>query len=83
MQVFTAFSRDQESKLYVQHLLQREADRVAELVGQNAIFAVCGGSSKMADACKDAVFEAYRERQQDKEACERVLASLTWWQEIW
>jgi hypothetical protein len=36
----------------------------------------------MADACKDAVVEAVQEGD-EKEAREKILASLTWWQEIW
>jgi sulfite reductase alpha subunit-like flavoprotein len=82
LKVFTAFSRDQDRKVYVQHLVRREALLMAELIPQNAIFAVCGGSNKMADACKEAVFEPYKEAG-DADAREKELESLTWWQEIW
>ena len=82
LKVFTAFSRDQDRKVYVQHLVRREALLMAELIPQNAIFAVCGGSNKMADACKEAVFEPYKEAG-DAVAREKELESLTWWQEIW
>ena len=83
LRVFAAFSRDQDQKVYVQHLVKREAALMAELIPQNAIFAVCGGSTRMADACKEAVFEPYKEGGGDREAREKELAALTWWQEIW
>ena len=80
--VFTAFSRDQEKKVYVQQILRQEAARIADLIPQKPIFAICGGSSKMADACKQAVFDPYKEGG-DSEAREKELEAVTWWQEIW
>lgn len=86
LELFTAFSRDQGSKVYVQHLLEREKTRISDFIDQDAIFAVCGGSTKMADACKEAVFEGYKsgaKDEEDKRAREGVLNRVTWWQEIW
>lgn len=80
--VFTAFSRDQREKIYVQDLIRKEAKLLEGLIPQNAIFAVCGGSSKMADACKYAVFDPYVEAG-DAEERKKVLEGITWWQEIW
>ncbi|KAI6780424.1 NADPH-dependent diflavin oxidoreductase-like protein [Emericellopsis cladophorae] len=82
LEVFTAFSRDQDKKVYIQHLVKQQADKIASLIRQGAIFAVCGGSSKMADACKEAVFEPYKSAGEPEER-ERELNALTWWQEIW
>jgi sulfite reductase alpha subunit-like flavoprotein len=82
LRIFTAFSRDQEDKVYVQHVLRSQARQLGELIPQNTIFSVCGGSSKMADACKEAVFTPFKEGG-DKEEREKILSSLTWWQEIW
>ena len=79
---FLAFSRDQKDKIYVQGMVRSQSDRVGEMVRQGAIFAVCGGSTKMADACKDAVFEPMTE-EGDDEGRKNLLASVTWWQEIW
>ena len=84
--VFPAFSRDQREKIYVQDLIRQEKNRLAELLPQNPIFAVCGGSSKMADACKAAVFDPFIEGAQGEvEEAERkkMLDTVTWWQEIW
>lgn len=85
--VFTAFSRDQREKIYVQDLVRQESARLADFLQDNPIFTVCGGSSKMADACKRAVFEPFLETgdQASNAVAERkqILDSVTWWQEIW
>jgi sulfite reductase alpha subunit-like flavoprotein len=78
----TAFSRDQARKIYVQDLVKQEAGQLEQVIQQNAIFAVCGGSSKMADACKRAVFDPFIEKGDGKHQ-KRILEALTWWQEIW
>jgi sulfite reductase alpha subunit-like flavoprotein len=80
--VFTAFSRDQREKIYVQDLVRKEAKLLEGLMAQKPIFAVCGGSSKMADACKHAVFDTYLEGG-DAEERRKILDGTTWWQEIW
>ncbi|KAK2589770.1 NAPDH-dependent diflavin reductase [Conoideocrella luteorostrata] len=82
LSIFTAFSRDQREKIYVQDLIREQADRLAELIALRPIFAVCGGSSKMADACKNAVFDPFLERGLE-EVQRRLLDEVTWWQEIW
>ena len=80
--LFTAFSRDQRQKIYVQDLLRQESQRMAGLIPQRAIFSVCGGSSKMADACKAAVFDPFAQGGEE-ESRRKMLESVTWWQEIW
>ncbi|KAJ6444343.1 sulfite reductase flavoprotein alpha-component [Purpureocillium lavendulum] len=82
MTLFTAFSRDQREKVYVQDLVRREAPRLEHLIPQVAIFAVCGGSTKMADACKNAVFDPFVEAGEETER-RKMLDAITWWQEIW
>lgn len=86
--VHTAFSRDQREKIYVQDLIRQQSEQLATLLVQNPIFTVCGGSSKMADACKRAVFDPFlesgRTQGDDVEAARKViLDNVTWWQEIW
>ncbi|KAH6895279.1 hypothetical protein B0T10DRAFT_477539 [Thelonectria olida] len=83
LEVFLAFSRDQRQKIYVQDRLREESKRIEELILDNAIFSVCGGSTKMADAAKRAVFDPYTEGAKDEEDRKKRLSSLTWWQEIW
>ncbi|KHN98007.1 sulfite reductase flavoprotein alpha-component [Metarhizium album ARSEF 1941] len=81
--VFTAFSRDQREKVYVQDLVRKEAKLLEKLILQRAIFVVCGGSTKMADACKHAVFDPFVEGGDDKERRRILNDGITWWQEIW
>ncbi|KAH7160287.1 hypothetical protein B0J13DRAFT_493839 [Dactylonectria estremocensis] len=83
LDVFLAFSRDQRAKVYVQDLLRQESKRLEGVIFQNGIFSVCGGSTKMADAAKRAVFDPFTEGADDEEERKKVLSSLTWWQEIW
>lgn len=83
LEVFLAFSRDQRTKIYVQDRLREEAKRLEGPILDNGIFCVCGGSTKMADAAKRAVFEPFSEGAEDAEERKKVLSTLTWWQEIW
>ncbi|KAK7409560.1 NAPDH-dependent diflavin reductase [Neonectria punicea] len=83
LDVFLAFSRDQQTKIYVQDLLRQESKRLEGLILQNAIFSVCGGSTKMADAAKRAVFDPFTEGAENEDERKSILSSLTWWQEIW
>lgn len=83
--VHTAFSRDQREKIYIQNIVRQQARAVADMVREDAIFIVCGGSSKMAQACRAAVTDCIIQEgicQTQEEADER-FRSLTWWQEIW
>lgn len=82
LNLFLAFSRDQRTKVYVQDLLRQESKQLEELIPQRAIFCVCGGSTKMADAAKRAVFDPYTEGGDEGER-KGILSTLTWWQEIW
>ncbi|KAG6216043.1 NAPDH-dependent diflavin reductase [Claviceps purpurea] len=82
MLVFTAFSRDQPQKVYVQDLIKQQAERLAEVIPQRPIVVVCGGSSKMAEACKRVLAEGFLERGEEERQRE-MLDGITWWQEIW
>ncbi len=85
--IFPAFSRDQREKVYVQDLVRRQAAALAALIPQRPIFAVCGGSSRMADACRRAVWEPFLagagEDAGAREERQAMLDAVTWWQEIW
>ncbi|KAG5977700.1 hypothetical protein E4U55_006601 [Claviceps digitariae] len=82
MLVFTAFSRDQPHKIYVQDLIKEQSELLAALIPQRPIFVVCGGSSKMAEACKHAVFDPFLKRGEEH-VQRKMLDEVTWWQEIW
>ncbi|CEI40566.1 NADPH-dependent diflavin oxidoreductase 1 [Fusarium venenatum] len=83
LNVFLAFSRDQRNKIYVQDRLREEAKKIEEVIFDNGIFCVCGGSTKMADAAKQAVFEPFSKDIKEVEERKKMLGNLTWWQEIW
>ncbi|MEM9366509.1 MAG: sulfite reductase subunit alpha [Planctomycetota bacterium] len=50
-----AFSRDQEEKLYVQHLMMEEAEELFQWIQNDGHFYVCGDASKMAKDVDDAL----------------------------
>ncbi|KAL5604223.1 hypothetical protein BROUX41_002205 [Berkeleyomyces rouxiae] len=81
----TAFSRDAQTKVYVQDVLRSDKERLAGWVKSDAIFFVCGGSRKMADAVKALVKEAMVEyggveAEQDVDIAFR---GVSWVEEIW
>ena len=58
LKVFTAFSRDQRAKCYVQHLMTEEPARsslAADLVHETACVFVCGNSKQMPQDVQDAI----------------------------
>ncbi|KAL8845098.1 MAG: hypothetical protein Q9198_011403, partial [Flavoplaca austrocitrina] len=58
--VFTAFSRDQQAKVYVQNVLKQQAELVYELLhSKNGIVYVCGSSGKMPRAVRAALVEIF------------------------
>jgi len=59
VEMVTAFSRDQEDKVYVQHRLEQNADLLADVVvGQGASFYVAGNSKNMPTAVREALVAA-------------------------
>lgn len=61
LQVFTAFSRDQKEKIYVQDLIQEQSDLVFRLLhGSGGILYVCGSSGKMPQAVRVALTEVFK-----------------------
>ncbi|ALC43443.1 CG13667 [Drosophila busckii] len=54
-----AFSRDQDSKVYVQHLIQGQATRLAQLIKEEQAYVyVAGSSNDMPKAVREAFIEA-------------------------
>ncbi|MEG0024983.1 MAG: sulfite reductase subunit alpha [Akkermansia sp.] len=48
LKLSTAWSRDQERKIYVQHLMEQEGETLWQWLEQGACFYVCGDASRMA-----------------------------------
>jgi cytochrome P450 / NADPH-cytochrome P450 reductase len=61
-ELFTAFSRTDGAKTYVQHLVAAEKDKVWQLIEQGAVIFVCGDGGKMEPDVKAALVAIYRER---------------------
>ncbi|KAF3152420.1 NAPDH-dependent diflavin reductase [Orbilia oligospora] len=61
-EVKTAFSRDQERKRYVQHVIKDEKQEVWKLIGEMGGFVyVCGSSGRMPQAVREALIEVFVE----------------------
>ena len=76
-ELYTAFSRAEGPKTYVQHLVAAQKDRVWSLIEQGAIIYVCGDGGKMEPDVKAALVAIYRERSgADAEAGQRWIEEL-------
>ncbi|KAI1505382.1 riboflavin synthase domain-like protein [Biscogniauxia marginata] len=58
LQVFTAFSRDQREKIYVQDRIREQAALVCSLLDKGAVVYLCGSSGKMPEAVRQALYDA-------------------------
>ncbi|MCA6121154.1 cytochrome P450 [Bradyrhizobium sp. WSM 1704] len=61
-ELYTAFSRADGPKTYVQHLVAAQKDRVWDLIQRGAIIYVCGDGSRMEPDVKATLVSLYRER---------------------
>jgi cytochrome P450/NADPH-cytochrome P450 reductase len=61
-ELYTAFSRGDGPKTYVQNLLAAEKERTWALLEQGAIVYVCGDGSRMEPDVKAALMAIYREK---------------------
>src|SRR6266702_1610862 len=61
-ELFTAFSRADGPKTYVQHQVAAQKDRVWPLIEQGAVIYVCGDGGKMEPDVKAALVAIYREK---------------------
>ena len=79
LKVFTAFSRDQREKIYVQDLIRREGHLVHKLLLENALIIVCGSSGKMPQQVRQAflaVIEEHGAPWESREQVEEVLDGI-------
>ena len=62
LSVYTAFSRDQPNKIYVQDIIHRQGAEIARLIlSEGAIVYVCGSSGKMPAAVRGALSGAFEQ----------------------
>ncbi len=78
LQVFTAFSRDQKTKIYVQDLVREQAQLVYQLLHeQSGIVYICGSSGRMPQAVREALIEVFeRGGYMERDAAESYLLSM-------
>lgn len=75
LKVFTAFSRDQNTKVYVQDVLKQQSELVHRLLClQNGLVYVCGSSGKMPQAVRAALVDVFKScGDLDQDAAESYL----------
>lgn len=62
LQMFTAFSRDQDEKIYVQDLIKQQSELVFRLLYKSrGIIYVCGSSGKMPHSVRGSVIEVFKQ----------------------
>ena len=76
--VFTAFSRDQDHKVYVQDIIRQKASSIHRLLVElGGIVYVCGSSGKMPKAVRAALIDVFKkEGNIDERAAESYLESM-------
>ena len=78
LQVFTACSRDQKEKRYVQDLIKEQGKLVYELLHETTgIVYVCGSSGKMPLAVRESLIEAFQQNgSMERDHAEAYLALM-------
>jgi len=78
LQVFTAFSRDQKQKVYVQDLIREQAELVYRLLHQQSgMVYICGSSGRMPQAVREALIEVFERRgPMERAAAESYLLTM-------
>ncbi|CAK3932570.1 NADPH--cytochrome P450 reductase [Lecanosticta acicola] len=76
-ELVTAFSREQEKKVYVQHRLKERAEEINQLLEQKAYFYVCGDAANMAREVNDILAAIISEqRGVDKKKGDEIVKSM-------
>ncbi|KAI8956236.1 riboflavin synthase domain-like protein [Xylaria longipes] len=86
IEVVTAFSRDQPSKIYVQDRLLQNFETVCEYLRQGASICLCGSSGKMPDAVRLALYDCMvkGEMATDRDQAKEMLhKNFIFWEEVW
>ncbi|KAI1076820.1 riboflavin synthase domain-like protein [Whalleya microplaca] len=86
VKVFTAFSRDQKEKIYVQDRIREQAQLVCDLITRGAMICICGSTGKMPTAVRAALVDAIimGKLAPDRKVAEQLLVENDrMWEEVW
>ncbi|WP_434401755.1 bifunctional cytochrome P450/NADPH--P450 reductase [Planococcus sp. 11815] len=61
IELHSAFSRQQQEKVYVQHLMEQNAQEILGLLEQGGHLYICGDGGKMAPAVEESLILSYQE----------------------
>ncbi|KAI1738757.1 riboflavin synthase domain-like protein [Xylaria scruposa] len=84
--VITAFSRDQPSKIYVQDRILQNYMTVCSFLRLGAAICLCGSSGKMPEAVRLALYDCMvkgKMATDRNEAKEKLHREFTFWEEVW
>ncbi|KAK5628502.1 hypothetical protein RRF57_004217 [Xylaria bambusicola] len=84
--VFTAFSRDQTSKVYVQDRLLENYKQVCEWLLKDCVICLCGSSGKMPEAVRVALYDCMVKGglATDREVAKSKFHKIfVFWEEVW
>ncbi len=77
-ELFTAFSREQEAKRYVQHLLLEQAYLISNLLSQGAMIYLCGSKANLDKAIDKSLLQIFQnEAGLSEEQAQDYLRDLT------
>lgn len=78
LDVFTAFSRDQRQKVYVQDVIRQQSALVYDAIAnKSGIIFICGSSGKMPQAVREALIEGFQEHGSlSRDEAEAYLVAL-------
>lgn len=86
VKVFTAFSRDQDEKIYVQDRIREQALVVCDYIDRGAVICICGSSGKMPEAVRTALYDAMviGKLAPDRETAKEIIRTGNpIWEEVW
>ncbi|XP_055323259.1 NADPH-dependent diflavin oxidoreductase 1 [Sitodiplosis mosellana] len=80
LKLFTAFSRDQDDKIYVQHRISEQSEWLREkIIHQNGFFLLAGNAKNMPAAVKKAFSDALN----DPDYVQTIISSGRYQEETW
>ncbi|KAI1210972.1 riboflavin synthase domain-like protein [Annulohypoxylon truncatum] len=86
VKVLTAFSRDQQEKIYVQDRIRENALMICDIIQKRCVVCICGSAGKMPEAVRSALCDAMviGKLASDRETANKLLhMNNPIWEEVW